>query len=159
MAIKYELPPFLEVTAVTRQVYVRWLHRKAQAHARRDSRRWRLTIGVSCYKQAIHRAVLESGGRDFYTHEELDWSLISKYDNRESQSQGVKYKKQFALLPTVDHADPESKQADFRICGWRTNDCKNDLTMTELREFCETFLGAQAAGGNANLAGLLGRRA
>ena len=145
MAIKYELPPFLENTVVTRRVYVRWLHRKAQAHARRDSKRWGRTIRVSCYKRAIHRAVLQSKGRDFYTHEELDWSLVSKYDNRESQSQGAKYKKRFALLPTVDHADPESKKADFRICGWRTNDCKNDLTMAELRTFCETFLGASSS--------------
>ncbi|MYC99372.1 MAG: hypothetical protein F4X13_08910 [Gammaproteobacteria bacterium] len=159
MAIKYELPPFLDDAVVTRQVYVRWLHRKARAHARRDRRRWNLPIRVSSYKQAIHRAVLESSGRDFYTHEELDWSLISQYDNRDSQSQGVKYKKRLALLPTVDHADPESKQADFRICGWRTNDCKNDLTMAELRDFCETFLGAQAAGWKAKPAGLLGRRA
>ena len=37
------------------------------------------------------------------------------------------------LLPTVDHVDPESTEADFRICGWRTNDCKNDLTITELQ--------------------------
>lgn len=145
MIIKYELPPFLDDAVVTRQVYVRWLDRKAKAHARRDRRRWGGAIRVSCYKQAIHRAVCESNGRDFYTHEELNWSLISKYDNRDSQRLGVKYKKRFALLPTVDHADPESKQADFRICGWRTNDCKNDLTVEELRTFCETLLGAQAS--------------
>lgn len=145
MINKYELPPFLDDAVVTRQVYVRWLRRKAQAHARRDSRRWGRTIRVSAYSEAIHRAVWASNGRDFYTQEELDWSLISKYDNRDSQSQGVKYKKRFARLPTVDHADPESKQADFRICGWRTNDCKNDLTLAELRTFCETLLSAQAS--------------
>ena len=38
MAIKYQLPPFLE-GELTRQAYVRWLHRKAQAHARRDRKR------------------------------------------------------------------------------------------------------------------------
>ena len=31
MAIKYELPPFLEYM-LTRQFYVRWLHHKAQGH-------------------------------------------------------------------------------------------------------------------------------
>ena len=145
MAIKYELPPFLKDKGVTRQVYVRWLRRKAQAHARRDRRRWSQTIRISVYKEAIHQAVVRSKGRDFYTHEELDWSLISKYDNRDSQSKGVEYKKKFALLPTVDHADPESKKTDFQICGWRTNDCKNDLTLAELRSFCETLLSAQAS--------------
>ena len=38
MAIKYQLPPFLE-GELTCQAYVRWLHRKAQAHARRDRKR------------------------------------------------------------------------------------------------------------------------
>lgn len=145
MAIKYEQPPFLGNTVVTRQAYVRWLHRKARTHARRDSKRWGCTIRVSCYKEAIHQAVLESKGRDFYTHEELDWSLISKYDNRESQSEGAKYKKGLALLPTVDHMNPESREADFRICGWRTNDCKNDLTVAELLTFCKKLLRAQAS--------------
>ena len=144
MAIKYELPPFLEGT-VTRRVYVQWLHRKARAHARRDRRRWTRTIHVSDYKEAIHHAVLRSGGGDSYTHESLVWSLLSEWDNREAQRQGSKYKRRFALLPTVDHVDPESTEADFRICGWRTNDCKNDLTIAELRAFCETFLRAQAS--------------
>ena len=144
MAIRYHLPPFLE-GVLTREVYVRWLHRKAQAHVRRDRKRWTGTIIASEYKQAIHQAVLESSGRDFYTREQLNWLLLSKYDNRASQREGSKYKRKFALLPTVDHADPESMEADFRICGWRTNDCKNDLTVWELRTFCETFLRAQAS--------------
>ena len=144
MAIKYVLPAFLDGT-LTREVYVRWLHRKAQAHARRDRRRWKRTISPSDYKQAIHQAVLRADGRDSYTREPLDWSLLSEWDNRESQRQGSKYKRRFALLPTVDHVDPESTEANFRICGWRTNDCKHDLTVEELRTFCEAFLRAQAA--------------
>ena len=100
---------------------------------------------MSKYKQAIHDAVLCSEGRDSYTSEPLDWSLLSRYDNEDSQSQGSKYKRQFALLPTVDHADPESTQTDFRICGWRTNSWKNDLTIEELRELCQKFRRAQTA--------------
>lgn len=145
MPTKYELPPFLADAKVTQGVYVRWLHRKAQAHARRDRRRWSRAVSVSDYKQAIHHAVMRSRGRDFYTHERLDWCLLSRWDNREAQRQGGKYKRRFALLPTVDHYDPVSTEADFRICGWRTNDCKNDLKVSELGEFCETFLRAQGA--------------
>ena len=95
MAIKYELLPFLQGT-LTREDYVRWLHRKAQAHARRDRRQWKQTMGASAYKEAIHDAVLCSEGRDFYTHEPLDWSLLSKWNNREGQREG---KRRFALLP------------------------------------------------------------
>lgn len=143
MAILYELPPFLRGT-LSRGVYVRWLHRKAQAHVRRDRRRWKRTLSASAYKQAIHQAVLESDGRDFYTRERLEWSLLSKYDNRDSRREGGAYKRKFALLPTVDHVNPGADEPDFRICGWRTNDCKNDLTVAELAEFCEKFLRARS---------------
>ena len=143
MAIKYELPPFLEDT-LTREVNVRWLHRKAQAHARRDRRRWKRTIPASDCKEAIHHAVLRSDGRGMYKHQPLDWSLLGEYDNLESRREGSKYKRRFALLPTVDHVDLESTEADFQICGWRTNDRKNDLTIAELRAFSETFRRAQA---------------
>ena len=144
MAIKYQLPPFLE-RQLTRQAYVRWLHRKAQAHARRDKKKWKRPIRASDYKQAIHHAVLRSDGRDFYTHESLNWSLLSKFDGPEARRRGGKYKRAFDLLPTVDHMDPASTETDFQICGWRTNDCKNDLTVAELRLFCETFLRAQSS--------------
>ncbi len=139
MPITYELPPFLE-GKLSREAYVRWLHRKAQAHAVRDRRRWRRHIKISGYKQAIHAAVLRSQGRDHWTREQLDWSLLSKYDNSESRAGGLAYKRRFSLLPTVDHVDPESKTAKFEICGWRTNDCKNDLTLRELRRFCRKIL-------------------
>lgn len=121
MAIKYELPPFLKDTVVIRQVYVRWLGRKARAHARRDGRRWERTMRLSDYKQAIHRPVLRSRGQDFYTHEPLDWHLLSEYDNEDSKHLGGEYKRRFAFLPTVGHVDPESREVDFQICGWRTN--------------------------------------
>ena len=132
LQLKYNLPDFLKDTPES--VYLRWLNRKAQSLVRRDRRRWKQDISMSDYKQAIHNAVLCSEGQDSYTGEPLDWSLLSRYDNRESQRLGGQYKRQFALLPTVDHADPESKQTDFRICGWRTNACKNDLTLEELKE-------------------------
>ena len=119
---------------------MRWLHRKAQAHAVRDRRRWKRRVKISEYKQAIHAAVLRSQGRDHWTREPLDWSLLSKYDNAESRALGLAYKRRFALLPTVDHVDPERETAEFEICGWRTNDCKNDLTLRELRRFCRKIL-------------------
>lgn len=139
MAKKYELPPFLE-GKVEQAVYTRWLHRKAVAHALRDRRRWKRHVGISDYKQAVHAAVLRCGGRDHYTGERLDWSLLSKYDNAKSRAGGSAYKKRFALLPTVDHIDPDHRGSAFEICGWRTNDCKNDLSLRELRVFCRKLL-------------------
>jgi hypothetical protein len=137
---KYELPKFL-VGTLSQKAYERWLRRKAQAHVRRDRRRGNeLALGEE-YRDLIHSAVIQSEGRDAYTGEALDWTLISKYDNEESKSGGRSYKHVFALLPTVDHAAPGKKPEAFRICAWRTNDAKHDLDMPEFLALCRAVLG------------------
>jgi hypothetical protein len=139
MPKKYQLPSFMS-DQVTQEVYERWLRRKAQVHVRRDRRRGNETANGVAYRVAIHSAVLESGGRDSYTGEELEWSLISQYDNDESKEQKRDYKRCFALLPTVDHIGDGMGTADFKICGWRTNDAKNDLEMPAFLALCQAVL-------------------
>ncbi len=132
---QYTLPDEIR-DSCTADAYKKWLHRKAQAHVVRDKKRWKLSLSVAEYKKAIHAAVLESAGRDTYTGEILDWSLISKYDNTDSKQGRTAYKKKFAMLPTVDHAGDEPGDMNFRICSWRTNDAKSDLTLEEFVELC-----------------------
>ena len=84
----------------------------------------------------IHRAVVHCNGRDSYTGEDLRWDLISTYDNEKSKAGRREYKAGFALLPTVDHVGDGLGPADFKICGWRTNDAKNDLSYSEFVEVC-----------------------
>jgi hypothetical protein len=107
---------------------------------KRDAKRGNPTCTNDSYRQAIHAAVMAGGDRDVYTGEPLRWDLIRTYDNTESQAGRREYKQQFALLPTVDHLDEGLGEPKFAICGWRTNDCKNDLTFEELAEFCRMFL-------------------
>jgi len=137
--MKYQLPVFL-LGQVTQETYERWLRRKAQAHIKRDRQRGNETAIGEEYRDAIHAAVVESGGCDAYTGEKLDWSLISRYDNDESKENGRRYKKVFALLPTVDHVGDGTVSADFKICGWRTNDAKNDLDLTDFLLVCRGVL-------------------
>lgn len=131
------MPAFLEGKTEA-QAYEHWLARKASAHVRRDRNRGRAGDSVtrSLYKEAIHAAVVLSGGVDAYTGEPLDWHLISQYDNDESKLGRHKYKAQFALLPSVDHLDAGATEASFRICAWRTNDAKNDLSHGEFIALC-----------------------
>lgn len=135
----YAAPSFIKHKNA-QEVYSRWLHRRAVAHVKRDSKRGNKTATVPTYKKAIHIAVLNSDGLDFYTGEKLKWSLLSKYDNAESKKHGRVYKRKFALLPSVDHVGNGKGAANFKICAWRTNDCKNDLTYTSLRRFCRLVL-------------------
>ena len=146
MARKYQLPAFLEEIQ-TQESYERWLHRKALAHVRRDRRRGNERATNAEYKFAIHEAVIESEGFDAYTNEQLHWHLLSQYDNEQSRKHGREYKRDFALLPTADHVGDGLGEADFKICSWRTNDCKNDLSIEELVAFCRKILEAYEKGG------------
>ena len=134
-SIKYKMPDFLE-NIVTHEHYLKWLHRKAMSHIKRDRSRGNSSSSNEEYKIAIHNAVIESGGVDAYTGEELDWTLIGKYDNDESKNLKREYKKSFALLPSIDHVNDGLGAADFKICSWRTNDSKHDLTHIEFYELC-----------------------
>lgn len=136
---KYEIPAFL-VGTVAQDQYERWLRRKAVAHVRRDRRRGNPAATNAEYKVEIHRAVIESEGRDCYTGEQLNWSLISTYENERSKAEGRRYKATFALLPTVDHVADGLGPAEFKICSWRTNDAKHDLSLPEFISLCEKVL-------------------
>jgi hypothetical protein len=137
----FELPLFLD-NVVTREAYVRWLQGRAAAHVIRDRKRGNVSASISEYKRVIHNAVCASQGRDAYTGEQLDWHLISTYRNDESKQGGRGYKAKFALLPTVDHVGDGTGLADFKICGWRTNDAKGDLSLEEFVALCARVLEA-----------------
>lgn len=137
---KYQLPKFLE-GVITQAHYERWLHRKAVAHVKRDRKRGNDGAKNEGYKIAIHRAVEQSEGKDAYTEEPLDWTLLSTYDNEESKTYKVQYKKKFALLPSVDHVGNHIS-IEFQICAWRTNDAKNDLGYDEFVDLCRKVLEA-----------------
>jgi len=136
---KYQLPEFL-ASAIAQKKYERWLRRKAAAHVRRDKKRGNKTATSQDYKEAIHRAVQGSGGLDVYTGERLDWALVSTYNNEDAKRGGRKYKKEFALLPSVDHVGDPKGPANFVMCSWRTNDAKNDLTVDEFVDLCRKVL-------------------
>jgi len=133
---KYQLNEVMS-NLVDQAVYEKWLHRKAMAHVKRDRSRGNTSATNEQYKIAIHKAVCESNGKDAYTNEDLDWSLLSQYNNSQSKKYGRLYKKQFALLPSVDHVGDGTGSAEFKICSWRTNDAKNDLSFFEFIELCK----------------------
>jgi len=96
--------------------------------------------------RAIHEAVVASNGKDAYTGEQLAWELISTYDNKKSKVGRREYKKSFGLLPTVDHVSDGLSAPNFKICSWRSNDCKNDLSSDELLDFCRAVLAHHETG-------------
>lgn len=133
---KYVRPAFL-IPIIPQTAYSRWLLHKARAHVKRDRKRGNSKITIEAYKIAIHSAVLESGGRDAYTGERLKWELISQYNNEDSKAERRAYKANFALLPTIDHVGDGKGVPCFKICSWRTNSAKSDLSLPEFVELCK----------------------
>ncbi|MEA5416605.1 hypothetical protein [Synechococcus sp. BA-132 BA5] len=78
------------------------MQRKAVTLCKRDQKRGG-TGNVQQYRLAIHDAVLASEGCDHWTGEPLDWQLIRTYDNNETAARKGAHKKQYAMLPTIDH--------------------------------------------------------
>ena len=137
LATRYPVPFMLGIEQGT---YLRWLRRKAAAHVKRDRKRAGHTITGEDYRLAIHAAVADHGTHDFYTGEQLDWSLVSRYNNEESKAGRSVYKAGFAMLPTVDHVARPDGRWDFVICTWRTNDAKNDLGHSEFIDLCRRVI-------------------
>lgn len=135
----YGLPPFLEGVCSVSD-YKRWLQRKSTAHVKRDRKRGVASASIAIYKREIHEAVLRCQGLDAYTGLPLRWDLISKYDNNQSSSLKLEYKRQFSDLPTIDHVIDEPDGDQFRICSWKLNDCKSDLSLREFLNVCKLVL-------------------
>ncbi len=138
MSKKYPLPKFL-IGIVSQERYSHWLDAKAGAHVKRDKKH-RPDITRAMYKKLIHEAVILSNGKDAYTGEALDWSLLSSWDNDKAKEHGSRYKSELALLPSVDHVSDRRGSADFTICSWRTNDAKNDLSIEDFIKLCEKVI-------------------
>lgn len=136
---KYERPPFL-VRHVSQTEYEKWLSSKANTHIKRDQNRGNRQSTREQYKLAIHNAVVESEGLDAYTGKPLRWDLIRAYNNTDSEREGRKYKAKFSDLPTVDHVGDGIGHPDFRICSWKVNDAKNELSLDEFVALCEVVL-------------------
>jgi len=84
---KYEVPECIREKC-SQAKYSRWLHAKASAHVKRDRKRLKDGCTVKQYKNAIHAAVGAGGNLDYYTGEELDWRLVSTFDNTAAMEGG-----------------------------------------------------------------------
>ena len=130
--------------------FIVWVQRKAAALWERDKKKLIARESLSFetndnekraqYRQAIYKAIADIEENVCpYTGYPLKWDKIGTWDNEEAKKKGKVYKRDFALLPTVDHknAEPES---DFVICSWVANDAKNDLTEDEFVKLCQAVV-------------------
>jgi hypothetical protein len=136
--VVYQLPAFLEGIC-TGVHYRRWLLRKAKYILDRDrnaNRACAQGATMKTYRMAIHLAVLACGLYDPFTGDPLAWARISTWINTKTTNVTDIYKKEFSLLPTVDHVDPDGTALRFEICGLLVNTCKSSFTPDEFVAIC-----------------------
>ena len=114
--------------------YRKMLRRKAMAVTRRDKRR-NGKYSVKEAIEAIHQAFHRCNGFDPYDGSKLDPELLGTYSNERSKERGAAYKREMAMLPTVDHVTAEPVP-DFEIVSWQTNDAKGDMPPEEFISYC-----------------------
>jgi hypothetical protein len=81
----------------------------------------------------INAAVIAAGLLDPFTGETMKWELIGTWDDND---QSFAKKKDFYLMPTVDHVDPYADVLELEICSCRINECKSNLTPDEFVDVC-----------------------
>jgi hypothetical protein len=122
----YPLPEFLKSTW-TPLYYGGWLTRKANEARRHDHERkspFAVNHSQKEYRHLIHEAMLAGNGMDPFIGDPLRFDLDPAYDSQKARG-NIAYEKQFDLMPTVDHIDPESHVLALQICSWRINFCKS----------------------------------
>ena len=111
------------------------IRKKAVAVTRRDKRRDG-KYSVKEAIEAIHEAFHRCNGFDPYDGSKLDPELLGTYDNNRSKEKGAAYKREMAMLPTIDHVTAEPIP-DFEIVSWQTNDAKGDMSPDEFIAYCQ----------------------
>lgn len=133
-ARKYPIPAFLSAKGISQEAFGRWLDKVTVAHLVRDRKRIKEQIVPAIYRRAIYHAVIERPGRDYYTGEELDWTLLQHFAGKRIPEREEK------KVPTVDHENISATEPVFRICSMRTNKCKSDYEVAELVEFAKALI-------------------
>jgi hypothetical protein len=143
----YLLPPFLE-GILSLKVYKNWLDHRSDELFTRDKRRkceYALNGSKALYKQAIHQAVMTKGRTDPFTGDTLRWNLVGTWAHtkKELENMDSAQRKQFSLLPVVDHTDPYADTLELEICSWQINYCKSSSTPAEFVALCKKVLDYQ----------------
>lgn len=119
---KYPVPPLLQ-GILSQSLYNTCVRVKSWTLFKRDKRRklpFAITGTIEIYKNMVHSAMCASTMQDPYTGDTLDCGLIAKWVPAKAKGDS-QYIRQFYLLPTVDHIDPDSQELRFEICSWKIN--------------------------------------
>lgn len=127
----YPAPDFVRALNVPCARYAEWLEKQAQSCRQRDARPNKPAIDA--YRERIHKAVLISAGRDFYTGDMLEWNRL----NHDLPLTGGRRRHlQRGQYPSVDHYTGTNSM-DFRICSALVNHAKGPMSHQQFLKLCQ----------------------
>jgi hypothetical protein len=134
----YFLPDYLN-GVLTLDGYRKWIEDKSHHVFVKDQKRRRPCVaGHSCadYKMTIQKAVWANGPLDPYTGDPLGWKSIGARSPGKAKAGRKVLLKRFAMMPTIDHVDPEATDLRLEVCSLMVNECKNNLNADEFVGLC-----------------------
>lgn len=125
-------PGFVFAAGLSCTGYFTWLRREAGSLRARDEG-WHGRPARPAYMVAVHTAVEQTRGYDFYTALPLEWKLLAQ---PRQPTQGRAEHVMAGRQPSVDHIDGK-RNLDFRICASNVNHAKGPLSYRAFVEMCE----------------------
>jgi hypothetical protein len=95
--------------------------------------------------QKLHAAVIAAGLFDPYSGDALRWDLIGTWDPGAAKG-NAGYKREYDLLPTADHVDPDATDLEFEICSWMSNTAKTFLAPPQFVALCAQITAFRSKG-------------
>ena len=152
MSRKYSLPPFL--SGIVSQVLRTIVAPESSGSRTSNLLRGNVTAIGEVSREAI-RSVWRAKDATLIPANLSTGSSSANTIMTDQRHRVRKYKRDFARAssPTVDHVSDGLGSANFKICGWRTNDTKNDLEMSEFLSVCRAVLETSMDGSAVSLPG------
>jgi hypothetical protein len=131
------LPWYLE-GILTEKQFNKWFREKINDELHKDRKRGRKcakNATYALYKQKLFDALCAGGTKDPFTGETMQWELVLEW-NPEKAAGIPGYFRQFYLMPTIDHIDPDADAPAFEVCSWKINMCKSCQTPDQFIAMC-----------------------
>lgn len=125
-------PRFVRKGGLLCSAYAAWLKRETNRLRERD-RDWLTRPKEAAYIAALHKAVVESKGCDFYTGTPLQWRLLARPRRRTTGRRGHVSE---GRRPSVDHVHG-IHSLQFRMCEANVNAAKGPLTDRQFLRLCK----------------------
>jgi hypothetical protein len=131
------LPWYLE-GILTEKQFNKWFREKINDELHKDrklGRKCAKNATYALYRQKLYDALCAAGIKDPFTGETMQWELVLEW-NPEKAAGAPGYFRQFYLVPTIDHIDPDADAPAFEVCSWKINMCKSCQTPDQFIGMC-----------------------